>query len=185
MENLNAKELLKTLKKEGKEKCSRKRNLRYFEVTVYYEGIDETVKLYFCRFPYQKDRRLFLSTDTSLSFLETMEIYSIRWTMEIFFKETKQQLQLGKCQSRDYDAQIAHVTTTYILYAFLSYFRRVNDYESLGGLFEEIKNDMVEKNLAERLWEIMQLKYRYIKGFRHQKQVGTPVFSGCETQAFK
>lgn len=74
--------------------------------------------------------------------------------MEVFFKETKQQLQLGKCQSRDFDAQIAHVTTTYILYSFLSYFRRVNDYESLGGLFEEIKNDMVEKNLTERLWEM-------------------------------
>ena len=24
----------------------------------------------------------------------------------------------------------------------------------LGGLFEEIKNDMVERNLAERLWEM-------------------------------
>lgn len=155
-ELLNAKELLKTLKKEGKEKRSRKRNIRYFEATVYYEGIDETVKLYFCRFPYQKNWRLYLSTNTSLWFLETMEIYSVRWTIEVFFKETKQQLQLGKCKSRDFDAQIAHVTTTYILYTFLSYFRRVNDYELLGGLFEEIKNDMVEKNLAERLWEMLE-----------------------------
>lgn len=155
-EQLNAKELLKVLKREGKEKRSRKRNIRYFEVTVYYEGIDEMVKLYFCRFPYQKDWRLYLSTDTDLSFLEMMEVYSIRWTIEVFFRETKQQLQLGKCQSRDFDAQIAHVTTTYILYAFLSYFRRVNDYESLGGLFEEIKNDMTEKNLAQRLWEMFE-----------------------------
>jgi len=153
-ENMNAKELLKTLKKEGKEKRSRKRNIRYFEATVYYEGINETVKLYFCRFPYQKNWRLYLSTNTSLTFLETMEIYSIRWTIEVFFRETKQHLQLGKCKSRDFDAQIAHVTTTYILYVFLSYFRRINDYESLGGLFEEIKDEMVEKNLAQRLWEM-------------------------------
>ena len=70
------------------------------------------------------------------------------------FRETKQHLRLGKCQSRDFDAQIAHVTTTYILYVFLAYFRRINDYEILGGLFEEIKDDLVEKNLAERLWDM-------------------------------
>nr|WP_268238696.1 transposase [Lentibacillus kapialis] len=97
---------------------------------------------------------MYLSTDANLSFIDTMEIYSVRWTIEVFFRETKQQLHLGKCQSRDFDAQIAHVTTTYILYAFLSYFRRVNDYETLGGLFEEIKDDMMEKNLAQRLWEM-------------------------------
>lgn len=82
-----------------------------------------------------------------------MEIYA-HWTIEVFFRETKQYLQLGRCQSRDFDAQIAHVTTTYILYTFLAYFRRVNDYESLRALFEEIKDEMVEKNLAERLWEM-------------------------------
>lgn len=152
--SLNGKELLKTLKDEQKEKRCRKRNTRYFEVKVYYEGIDETVTLYFCRFPYQKNWKLYLSTDPTLSFLEMMEIYSIRWTIEVFFRETKQHLRLGKCQSRDFDAQIAHVTTTYILYVFLAYFRRINDYESLGGLFEEIKDDLVEKNLAERLWDM-------------------------------
>jgi hypothetical protein len=151
---MNAKELLNTLKNENKEKRCRKRNTRYYEVIVYYEGIDETVKLYFCRFPYQKNWKLYLSTDPSLSFLEMMEIYAVRWTIEVFFKEVKQQLQLGKCQSRDFDAQIASVTTTYILYIFLAYFRRVNDYETLGGLFEEIKDEMMEKNLAQRLWEM-------------------------------
>jgi hypothetical protein len=152
---LNAKQLLKTLHKEGKEKRCRKRNTRYFEVAVTYEGIGE-VKLYFCRFPYQKEWRLFLSTDTTLSFLSMMEIYSVRWTIEVFFKEVKQQLKSGTCQSRDFDAQIAHVTTCYILYIFLAYFRRVNDYESLGGVFQVIKDELVEKNLAERLWNLFE-----------------------------
>ncbi|WP_312753941.1 IS4 family transposase [Rummeliibacillus suwonensis] len=152
---LNAKQLLSTLKKEGKEKRCRKRNTRYFEVIVDYEGVGE-VKLYFCRFPFQKDWKLYLSTDPALSFLAMMEIYSVRWTIEIFFRETKQYLKLGKCQSRDFDAQIAHVTTTYILYVFLAYFRRVNDYETLGGLFEHVKDEMIEKSLAERLWDMFE-----------------------------
>lgn len=54
-------------------------------------------------------------------------------------------LKLGTCQSRDFDTQIAHITTCYLLYTLLAYFRRVNDYESLDGLFSEIK---------ERLWEL-------------------------------
>lgn len=66
----------------------------------------------------------------------------------------KQNLQLGKCQSRDFDAQIASVTVSAILYIFLSYFRRINAYESLGGLFELITDEMCEKNLAQRLWEL-------------------------------
>ena len=120
-----------------------------------YEGVGE-VKLYFCRFPYQKKWRLFLSTDTSLAFMSMMEIYCTRWTIEVFFKENKQYLKLGTCQSRDFDAQIAHVTTCYFLYIFLAYFRRVNAYESLGSLFEVIKDELVEKNMAERLWELFE-----------------------------
>ncbi|MDF0725764.1 transposase [Cytobacillus sp. S13-E01] len=77
-EELNAKEILKVLKKEGKEKRCRKRNVRYFEVVVDYSGIGETVKLYYCRYPYQKDWKLYLSTDESLSLVEMLEIYSIR-----------------------------------------------------------------------------------------------------------
>ncbi|MFZ3590044.1 transposase, partial [Bacillus sp. DJP31] len=94
--------------------------------------------------------------DESLTFLEMLEVYSVRWTIEVFFKETKQLLRLGKCQSQNFDAQIAHVTTTYILYSFLAYYRRMNDYETLGGLFEVIKDQMVEKNIAERLWNLFE-----------------------------
>ncbi|WP_255259812.1 transposase [Lentibacillus sp. CBA3610] len=124
--------------------------MRYFEAIVYYPGIGETVMLYFCRYPYQKDWKLYLSTDETLSLLEMLDIYAIRWSIEVFFKENKQLLRLGKCQSQNFDAQIAHVTTTYILYVFLSYFRRINDYETLGGL----RDEMAQKNIAEQLWEM-------------------------------
>ena len=152
-DSLDANQLQKVLKSEGQEKRCRKRNTRYFEAVVDYEGIG-LVKLYFCRFPYQKKWRLFLSTDTSLSLLSMLEIYSVRWSIEVFFKETKQHLKLGTCQSRDFDAHIAHITTCYILYTLLAYFRRVNAYESLDGLFVKIKDDLIEKNVAERLWEL-------------------------------
>lgn len=152
-ESLNASNLIKKLKTESKEKRCRKWNIRYYEVLVTYEGIGE-VKLYFCRFPYQKKWRLFLSTDTSLSLVEMMEIYSCRWTIEVMFKELKQYLQLGKCQSRDFDAQIASVTISLVLYIFLSYSKRTTEYTSLYGIYEEFRDELYVKTVAERLWEL-------------------------------
>lgn len=152
-EPLNGKQLIKKLSAEGRQKRCRKWNVRYFEVVVHYEGVGD-VKLYICRFPYQKKWRIFISTDISLDFVKMMETYSVRWTVEVMFRELKQHLQLGKCQSRDFDAQIASVTVSMILYMFLSYFRRMNAYETIGELFELIKDDLCEKNLAQRLWEL-------------------------------
>ena len=153
--HVNAQSLLAILKDAGNAKRCRKLNTRYYEVVVHYDEIGE-VKLYVCRFPYQKQWRVFLSTDTTLSFVAMMEIYATRWTIEVFFKEMKQQLRLGQCQSRDFDAQIAHVTICCILYIFLAYFRRVHAYAPLGALFEAMASELVEKNLAERLWALFE-----------------------------
>lgn len=152
---LNSKELRCVLEKEGNVKRSRKWNTRYFEVVVHYEGVGD-VKLYICRFPYQKKWRVFLSTDSSLKFAKMMELYSVRWTIEVFFREAKQQLRMGKCQSRDFNAQIANMTFVCILYIMLSYYRRIHDYETLGGLFLDVADDMCEKNMAERLWSLFE-----------------------------
>ena len=152
---VNAQALLAILKKAGNAKRCRKLNTRYYEVQVHYDDIGD-VKLYVCRFPYQKQWRVFLSTDTTLSCVAMMEIYATRWTIEVFFKEMKQQLRLGQCKSRDFDAQIAHVTTCCILYIFLAYFRRVHAYAPLGALFESMSAELVEKNLAERLWALFE-----------------------------
>ena len=152
---VNAQALLAILKKAGHAKRCRKLHTRYFEVVVHDDEIGD-VKLYVCRFPYQKPWRVFLSTDTTLSCVAMMEIYATRWTIAVFFKEMKQQLRLGPCQSRDFDAQIAHVTTCCILYIFLAYFRRVHAYAPLGALFEAMADELVEKNLAERLWTLFE-----------------------------
>ena len=151
---VNAQALLATLKESGNAKRGRKLPTRYFEVPVHDDEIGE-VKLSVCRFPYQKPWRVLLSTDTTLSCVAMMEIYATRWTIAVFFQEMKQQLRLGPCQSRDFDAQIAHVTTCCILYIFLAYFRRVHAYAPLGALFEGMA-ERVEKNLAERLWALFE-----------------------------
>ncbi len=38
----------------------------------------------------KKDRALFLGTDAEMSTTKILEIYALRWGMEIYFKEAKQ-----------------------------------------------------------------------------------------------
>lgn len=52
--------------------------------------------------------------------IRVFEIYSIRWTIEVFFKESKYYFLLGKSQSQDFDIQIVDITISVILYNIFS-----------------------------------------------------------------
>lgn len=49
---------------------------------------------------------MLLTTNQELEFEKAYQIYSVRWSIEVFFAETKKYLNLGGCQSQDFDAQI-------------------------------------------------------------------------------
>lgn len=140
---------------------SRSNKVYYIEVSATYKGIP--VKLFFTRLTKRAKWRLIVTTDTSLSFNDTYKIYQIRWTIEVFFKESKQYLGLGKCQSVDFDAQMAATTISFIQYIMLSLHKRYNAYESIGGLFKQCKTNTQEAILAERIWvEVLELIFHFI-----------------------
>ena len=93
-----------------------------------------------------------MTTDTELSFIRMIESYQIRWTVEVFFKEAKQLLGLGKCQSNDFDAQIADTTITMIQHILLSLKYRFEHYETKGALFNQVKEGIIQSRPDERLW---------------------------------
>jgi hypothetical protein len=70
------------------------------------------------------------------------------------FRELKQHLMFGKCQSLDFDAQIANMTVSMILYIFLAYYKRCVSYETIGTIFEYFNVDINEKTLIKRIWEL-------------------------------
>jgi hypothetical protein len=90
----------------------RKLKLHCKDAEVMLEGI--VVTLFFTRQGNGGKWKVFLTTDTRLSFVQLIEIYRIRWSIEVFFKEAKQLLNLGGCQSNDFDAQIADTTISMI-----------------------------------------------------------------------
>lgn len=130
-------------------KRNKRFNLFYIRTVVEWNG--QRVVLYFTRKGKRGKWKTILSTDLSADFTQTIEVYQIRWTIEVFFKEAKQLLGLGKCQSNDFDAQVASTTLVMVQYIFLSLRNRIDKYESIGGVFRGTREEMLELRLHERL----------------------------------
>ncbi len=141
---------IKQLRKHsGKISRPRAMNLYYFQYIGVLEGIK--VKIFITKRGVNGPWHTILSTDTSLTFTKAMEVYNTRWTIEVFFKEAKQLLGLGKCQSTNFDVQVAQTTITMIQYLMISLKYRIEAYETIGGMFRNIKQDYIEHKLNERL----------------------------------
>jgi|SRR5271157_3047948 len=143
------KQLLDWCKRNKKIKRSRVVKARYAELIVEYKGY--TMKLFFSQFN-DRNWNVLITDDRNMNFAEAIKIYTKRWSIEVFFKETKQHLGLGKDQSRDFDGQIASFTCVFLVYIMVSLRRRFNAYESMGDLFRKIESEIIEITLTERLW---------------------------------
>jgi predicted nucleic acid-binding Zn finger protein len=150
----------------GKAIRCRKLGLYYKQANVVQNGVP--LRLFFSKQGKNGKWKVFLTTDTTLSFIKMIEIYQIRWTIEVFFKEAKQLLQLGKCQSNDFDAQIAETTITMVQHLMLTMKYRFETYESKGVLFDQAKEKVVQHRLSERLWglfmELLQMIEELFEG---------------------
>jgi hypothetical protein len=113
------------------------------------------VKIFFCKSSKKGNWNGMMTTNTELTFEQAYKIYSTRWSVEVFFKESKQHLGLGKCQSQDFDAQIAATTLCMLQYNLLSVVKRFNDYETLGELFRASQKDTLKLTVAEQIWLII------------------------------
>ena len=114
-----------------------------------------TVKIFLTRKGKNGAWHTIISTDTSLSFNRMIEIYNIRWSIEVFFKEAKQLLGLGKSQSTNFDVQVAQTTITMIQYLLISLKYRMEAYETINGLFKDVKQDYIEHKLNERIMSLI------------------------------
>ena len=149
---MSAKNILKI--KERKPSRSKKMKAKYIKVPCCYKGI--RVNLFFVKMGKSKTWHLLITTNLNLSFNKLIELYQIRWSIEVFFKDAKQHLKLGSCQSNCFDAQIADITILMLQYIMLIYFKRVNHQQSFGELFAKISSELVEIDLLTGLLEILK-----------------------------
>lgn len=150
---LTAKEIIDRQRKAKKVKRSKQLSCYYSEATVNFKGIP--VKLFFSKVSRKGKWTILLTTNLELKFEQAFKIYSTRWQVEVFFKESKQYLGLGKNQAQDFDTQIAATTITMIQYNILSVAKRFTDYESIGELFRNTKAETIQLTVAEKIWKLI------------------------------
>ncbi len=134
---------------ENKRHCRSMKTL-YIVVYANYKGVP--VKLFFNKPSRRRNWELLITTNLKLSFISALKIYRIRWGIEVFIKECKQHLLLGKCQSQDFDAHIADTSLSMIRYIILNQCKRFGSYETLGEVFSNTRIFTLELTLGQRLW---------------------------------
>lgn len=149
----SSRQIVDALRRSKKNRRSKVTGLYYGHADVSLKGID--VRLFFSKATRKGRWHGMLSTNTELTFEEAYKIYSTRWTVEVYFKESKGYLGLGKCESQDFDAQIAHTSLCMMQYNILSLAKRFDHYETIGGLFREATQNTLEITLSERIWLII------------------------------
>jgi hypothetical protein len=136
----------------GKAKRSRKLNATYIKVPVWYDK--RRVNLFFVKLGSGSKWKAFITNDLDLGFNKLMETYHIRWSVEVFFKDAKQHLQLGKCQCNNFDSQIGATTLAMMQYIMLLLYKQMHYGQSLGNIFNLLSSQAEEENITRYLMEI-------------------------------
>ena len=144
---LNSQSLYKIGRK-NRHRC-RKYHSQYIQMEV--EFAQAPMQLFFVKLGKAKTWKLLATTDMSLNFIRLFELYQIRWSIEVFFKECKQYLGFGKCQSQDFDAQICSTTLSMVQYILLCYYKRIHYQQKLEGIFEQISYQTMEASIVEKM----------------------------------
>ena len=95
------------------------------------------------KLPPQPKWAAFFTTDVSLAAAEVVKKYLCRWSIEVFFKEAKTLLGLGKDQGRSFAAQVCATTLTFLRFHVLAFVKAQGDAaKTIGGLFREMAEEI-------------------------------------------
>jgi hypothetical protein len=101
----------------------------------------------------KKQWHAFLSTDLELEPSEILTYYARRWAIEVFFKDAKQMLYLGKEQSETFDAVVACYSLVMLRYLLLVYILNKSQLTGpIGPLFRDLAESHLQLAAAEKMW---------------------------------
>ena len=146
----NVKEICNSIKKWKKHPSS---EIKFKSVMV--EIIDKSdpdrtrmgrVKMCFYKFPGQKKNKYkaIICTNTELTELEILELYTQRWQIEVVIKDLKQYFGYNQSMSSKYAPQIADLTIRCICYIMICSLREKDPKRSMYQIVIEINNDFVD-----------------------------------------
>jgi hypothetical protein len=99
---------------------------------------------------------VFLTTDTALSPAEILGLYSLRWAIEVYFKEAKQYLGFLKEQSNHYAAYIASIHVTAIRFCLLVIAKQAQGAASNALMRQKRCSNSTDISFASKLWQVFR-----------------------------
>jgi len=102
------------------------------------------------------DWAVFLCTDTTLTAAEILEVYAMRWAIEVYFKEAKQHLGLLKEQSNHYAAYIASIHLAAIRFCLLVIGKQKHQAASIAHMRQRLCSNSTDTSFAAKLWQVFR-----------------------------
>ena len=102
------------------------------------------------------DWAVFLTTDTALLAAEILELYSMRWAIEVYFKEAKQHLGFLKEQSNHYAAYIASIHLTAIRFCLLVIAKQTQSFGNIAQARQALCSNSMDISFAGKLWQVFR-----------------------------
>jgi len=99
---------------------------------------------------------IFLCTDVNLSEARILEVYSLRWSIEVYFKEIKQNLGFLQEQSGRYQLAYASVHLAALRYLLLFEAMLRNGQLSYGEIRDRESGRLQTLTYAALLWELFR-----------------------------
>jgi SRSO17 transposase len=106
--------------------------------------------------PGKHDWAVFLTTDPSLGPQRILEIYALRWAIEVYFKEAKQHLGFLKEQSNHYAAYVASIHLAAIRFCLLAIAKATHQASGIADIRKRISGNAVQIGFAAQLWQVFR-----------------------------
>ena len=100
------------------------------------------------------DWAVFLATETALPPSEILELYSMRWAIEVYFKEGKQHLGFLKEQGNHYAAYIASIHLTAIRFCLLVIAKQTQGFGNIAQARQTLCSNSTDISFAGKLWQV-------------------------------
>ena len=104
----NAVELIAKYERERGHECH-KYHCRYITLNGEYGRTGIAVRIFLVKYGHNTTWNIIVTTDMTMSFTRAFETYQVRWGIEVLIKDCRRNLGFGKCQSNDFDAQVAGI----------------------------------------------------------------------------
>jgi hypothetical protein len=102
------------------------------------------------------DWAVFLTTDPSLEPQRILELYALRWAVEVYFKEAKQHLGFLKEQSNHYAAYVASIHLTAIRFCLLVIAKITHQARGIADIRHKISANAHQISFGAQLWQVFR-----------------------------